>query len=221
MSKCTTQVTTSTGVFTFHDELVLKGEARRKCKEKGELLAPVTNYEDSQALLKAFDPDNCAFHRYYGFYHIGLDLYSYKNELVKVFPNEVVWNDTIHGPLYYDHTEEYYKFWGEYSKCPMALLSIKVNKGKKPLIIQTGNTICDYKRRYVCLKPASNCGSASASVKESNAASGQVSLVALGGMIGFSVAFLIGLIMYRFKKRSMAVREDEHNVAADGCKSLV
>ena len=84
MPKSCNQVTTSTGVFTFHDEQVFKGEAKLKCQQKGEILAPVTNQKDMVALRDAFDPVNCPLHRSTATYHMGLDLYSYKDELVKV-----------------------------------------------------------------------------------------------------------------------------------------
>ena len=183
-------------------------------------MAPVSNYEDSQALVKAFDPTNCPFHNYYATYHVGLDLYSYDNELVKVFPNGILWNNTIHEPLYLDYTKPYYDQWKNYSKCPEAFLDIAVGSDKKSLGILPGNTICNRKRRYVCLKPASNCASASALVNESNAASYQVNVVAFGALVGCSLFVIFGLIMYHFKslkKRSMTMTNDEKNLAADGC----
>ena len=216
-------VTTNTGVFTFHEEQVPRGVAKRKCNEEGGILAPVTNYQDSQALMKAFDPENCPFHRFLISYHIGLDLYSYDNELVKVFSNNVLWNNTVHESLYYDKTKSYYDQWKSYSKCPEAFLDIAVSTNK-PLIIQAGNNICDRKRRYVCLKSASNCVSASALVKEYSSDSYQVNLIAFGGMIVFSVVVLIGLIMFHLKSlknRSMASRKDEENPTVDVCKSCL
>ena len=61
MSKCKKTVETGTGIFTFHDELVSRGAAKLKCAKNGEILAPLTNQADIQALIDTVTSTSCPF----------------------------------------------------------------------------------------------------------------------------------------------------------------
>ena len=84
MPSCNTTVTTPTGVFTYHKDEVTYCEAKERCAEKGEVLAPLTNYDDVDALrgVADYENPNCPFHHGangHGAYdyHIGLDINRY------------------------------------------------------------------------------------------------------------------------------------------------
>ena len=218
MDKCT-QVKTSTGVFTFFDEDVTKGEAIEKCKIINQILAPVTNNEDAQALLKAYDPDNCPIHKSWKNYHVGLDLFTFDDKVVKIFSNEVIWDDAKHDPLYNDLTKDYFRVWKNYSKCPDVFLDIAPTHGDKLLVVLPGTNICSTRRRYVCLKPSSKpCGSASALVEE-----GGSFQAASGALVGFVGAFvLMGLVVLAVKlMRKKPANKNENEPTLDGCDNLV
>ena len=78
MPGCNTTVTTPTGVFTYYKDEVTYCEAKERCAEKGEVLAPLTNYDDVDALrgVADYENPNCLFHygEYDYDYHIGLDI---------------------------------------------------------------------------------------------------------------------------------------------------
>ena len=117
-----------------------------------------------------------------------------------------MWDDAVHAPLFVDHTKDWYSKHGNYSKCPEALLNIAWIKGRA-LAIVYGNKICNHKRRYVCLKPASKCGQASALVGKSSSPIG-----VLGGLIGGSIAVVVvGLVVFavkHLKKNSKKIGEN-------------
>ena len=50
---CTNSVITPSGNFTFHSELLTKCEAVEKCRQNGRMLAPITNKNDVNILMKA------------------------------------------------------------------------------------------------------------------------------------------------------------------------
>ena len=76
MPSCNTTVTTPTGIFTYYKDEVTYCEAKERCAEKGEVLAPLTNYEDVDALrgVADFQNPNCPFHHGAYDYYIGLDI---------------------------------------------------------------------------------------------------------------------------------------------------
>ena len=49
-TECKTEVTTKSGRFTFYNESVPRCQAKLKCLERGEILAPITNQEDLDAI---------------------------------------------------------------------------------------------------------------------------------------------------------------------------
>ena len=61
MPQCKNTVETETGLFTIHDEKFTRGAAKLKCAESGEILAPLTNQKDVQALVDAITSPNCPF----------------------------------------------------------------------------------------------------------------------------------------------------------------
>ena len=74
---CTTQVTTQTGRFTFYFKKMSICEAKKFCAEKNEILAPITNRNDFDAvkkIIKAGNHPGCQFYDFDSDYLIGLDI---------------------------------------------------------------------------------------------------------------------------------------------------
>lgn len=71
-----TKVSTSTGLFTFHDEDVYKCKAKQVCAGKGEVLAPLTKQEDREELRAALnlDDDECFQYFLMQGFHFGVDV---------------------------------------------------------------------------------------------------------------------------------------------------
>ena len=70
---CSNKVTTASGTFTAYNDLMTHCRAKKFCKEKGQILAPVTNQKDVDALKKMLD-HSCPMHYGVYNYHIGLDV---------------------------------------------------------------------------------------------------------------------------------------------------
>ena len=99
---CGTSVTTPTGTFTYFRKQVTACQAKIECAQRGQILAPITNARDRDALrsiAKIEDP-SCKFHLGVHQYHIGLEVTKCRNRLPRLFSNNVVWNKTLHGGLY-------------------------------------------------------------------------------------------------------------------------
>ena len=169
---CATEVTTPTGKFTFYGEIVSVCEAKKVCAEKGEILAPITNRADFEALLRVTQTGNhpsCPFHHGFFLYSIGLDVTPCgKGKQDRVFTNGVVWNNTVHGQLYSD----YMNSWK--SPCVMAQLAT-INP--KPALVTFGRLCNPTYQRFICLKEAApsnvissgSCGSPNSQALSSDA----------------------------------------------------
>ena len=116
---CSNKVTTSSGTFTAYNDKMSRCEAKKFCQNKGHILAPITNQEDKDAVIKMLYP-GCPQHRgpmYH--YHIGLDVSYCGKSQDRVFTNGVKYNDKIHGRFYTDTSSPD-------DKCPMAYLVSRV-----------------------------------------------------------------------------------------------
>ena len=145
MPTCDTTVTTPTGVFTYYDGDVTHCQAKVACIKKGQILAPVTNKQDLDALLSIADSRNasCEFHNVLLKYHIGLDVRKCGGTETRVFTNNVLWNQTEHGPLYFER--------GHKTKdMNTAVLFPYINR--MGIVKDYGGV----SRRYICLKPSSS-----------------------------------------------------------------
>ena len=144
MPTCETSVTTPTGVFTYYDGDLTYNQAKVACAKKQQILAPITNKFDYEALLRIADSRNgtCEFHRVYLKYHIGLDVRkNYAGIETRLFTNNIIWNDTEHGPLYWERGHE--------TKDINSAVLFPLGK-KMGIVRDYGNS----KRRYICLKPS-------------------------------------------------------------------
>ena len=144
MPTCETSVTTPTGVFTYYDGDLTYNQAKVECASMQQILAPVTNQQDLDALLSIADSRNesCEFHFVLKKYHIGLDVRKNSAGIeTRLFTNNIVWNQTEHGPLYLERGHE--------TKDINSATIFPLIK-KMAIVKDNGN----FKRRYICLKPS-------------------------------------------------------------------
>ena len=144
MPTCETSVTTPTGVFTYYDGDLTYNQAKVECAKTQQLLAPITNKFDYDALLSIADTRNasCEFHNVYTKYHIGLDVKkNYAGIETRLFTNLVIWNQSEHGPLYLER--------GHATKDINSAVLFPLGQ-KMGVVRDYGNS----KRRYICLKPS-------------------------------------------------------------------
>ena len=143
---CGTSVTTPTGTFTYFRKEVSPCQAKIECANRGQILAPVTNAKDRDALrsiAKLEDP-TCEFHWGYQEYHVGLDVRKCGNRIHRIFSNNVVYNKTQHGGLY--------RWRGNKSEDTNRAIYTPYHK---KLYVGVDYNMDD-KRRFICLKPNAN-----------------------------------------------------------------
>ena len=147
---CARSVTTPTGTFTYFSKEVTSCQAKIECAKRGQILAPITNEQDRDALrsiAKLEDP-TCKFHYGYKKYHIGLDIKKCGDRIHRIFSNNVVYNKTLHGGLY--------RWNGNKSK--------DTNRATytpyKQMLFVVTDYAMDDKRRFICLKPNTNSSTA-------------------------------------------------------------
>ena len=207
---CATEVTTPSGKFTFHKEMVSICEAKKFCAEKGEILAPVTNKADFDALLRVMQTGNnpsCPFH--HGDiiqYATGLDVTPCgKGKQDRVFTNGVAWSNVFHGKWYSDLQDSWH------SSCVFATVC---NWDNRPAVnVFDGCYQVDY--RFICLKetvPSNVSINGSCSSSFSQAISSGVSHK--GNFVGglsiacFSIAAVfLAFIATKYHKKYQAVEE--------------
>ena len=156
---CRRTLTTKSGTFTFFNEKVSKCLAEKKCKKRGEILAPIATSRDAKKIMNLFESnvpiENCTFATNFfpNGYWIGLDVSYTENDQQKTFSNGIRWKERKHGRIYHDFLKEDLK---EYSDCAIALLDPFFTK--TPYMIHVESTDCSWESKnfYVCLKPADN-----------------------------------------------------------------
>ena len=155
---CRRTLTTKSGTFTFFDEKVSKCLAEKKCKKRGETLAPIATSRDAKKIMNLFESnapiENCTFGTdFFAGYWIGLDVSYTENDQQKTFTNNVKWKERKHGRIYHDFLKEDFK---EYSDCAIALFEPFFTK--TPYMIHQESASCSWESKnfYVCLKPAHN-----------------------------------------------------------------
>ena len=109
---CIKSITTSSGTFSISDEKMTRCEAKKYCRDKGQILAPITTQKDKDAVVKMINP-YCLSNNGEGFLHIGLDVFPCGDKQYRVFTNGIEFDPKIHGHLYADLSEVD-------DKCPQA-----------------------------------------------------------------------------------------------------
>ena len=137
---CIKSIKTSSGTFSFSEKEMTRCEAKKYCRERGQILAPITTTEDKEAVLKMLDPD-CVDYYSETFYHIGLDVYPCGDKQERVFTNGVEYNKDVHGHLYDDLSIPN-------EKCPQAYLD---STDHNPFTIGSKDHCYPQPRRALCL----------------------------------------------------------------------
>ena len=210
---CNTEVTTPTGKFTFHFQKLSMCQAKKFCAEKNEILAPITNKKDFDALKKAITQGNypgCNFNVGVQQYHLGLDVTPCgKGKQDRVFTNGEVWDETVHGKLYIDNIDS----WKQ--PCVFATLYDEIDR---PVLAHWINCYQDYEK-FICLKPATpvdaevsseSCNSQSEGLTSS---SNNQSFFAFGVIACLaSVAVVFAFFALKYFKKYRAVEEKQAEV---------
>ena len=196
MSNCSKSVETPTGVFTFHDKRVNYGQAKIECLTRGEILAPLTNADDVNALRSIIDIHNedCDFHYGFNDYQIGLDITICGGVQTRIFTNNVVWNETEHGKLY--------KWVGSKTKdINVARFSSYVTD----ILFIVDDANRSELERFICLKPSSKTASCISSLSAENS----LQINSLSFLCGAVVMTVIGSVfMFSVKKKKMIERKE-------------
>ena len=198
---CKSQVTTKSGTFTFHDQLLSYCKAKKFCASEGEILAPITNKENLEALKKV-TRQSC-FKGKTMRWNTGLDIEVCNGvEVKKVFTNGVNWNEKLHGPLY---EETYYAH----------LTNMRNAIFRGPTVADKVDIMGDMSCRgrvetFICLKPASESNPEKL-VKGSGVHSfNSLALLAfVVPTVAFFCAAFVATKLYKQLQSLEAVKEDE------------
>ena len=189
--KCGFSRTTSSGTFTVYHKKLTKCEAKKFCRDKGHILAPVTTQEDKDALLDLLD-DECEEHYGATVYLLGLDITPCGKTQERTFTNGVAYDKSTHGRLYEDYNTPD-------SKCPIAYLHMLADA----LIIGHEPQCISQKLRFFCLDQST--ATASPIVKEGEQgvkmSISQASMVAGGVLAAFGCLALATAKIYRQKNK--------------------
>ena len=138
-------VTTKSGTFTFHSNTYLSRDgAKDFCENKGELLAPITTWDDFYKLRNF--TDGCTNLGGSSMYRIGLDVVDDRN---RYFTNGEAFNKSVHEPLYSSIESINTKptCWDTWFYSYPGIHSLDIEK----------NIHCLYwSHPFICLKPAVN-----------------------------------------------------------------
>ena len=189
---CPKKVTTSSGIFSFSERQMTRCEAKKYCRKRGQILAPITTQEDKDAVLTMFK-DKCFNNYSESFYHIGLDVFPCGATQERLFTNGDKYDASLHGHLYDDLGEA-----GD--KCPQSYLaSLSYN----PFTIGTKRNCYPQEHRALCLDQSTATASG-ITQKEANLfkVSTTQALIGIGG--GFMVVFgsiIFSVKMYKSKEK--------------------
>ena len=136
---CGFSTTTSSGTFTAYNKKLTKCEAKKFCRDKGHILAPITTQEDKTAVLKLLDT-RCDEHKGGEFYLVGLDITPCGESQDRTFSNGLNYVESVHGKLYEDYNTPD-------TKCPTAV----ANSIVKTLEIGMEPHCISQRMRFLCL----------------------------------------------------------------------
>ena len=160
---CSKSVKTSTGTFSFYEEELSLCEAKLKCIEMGQILAPIAYKSDADKIVELFNTNYekdiyCTFNTYNGAsYWIGLDVAYNGTKQERVFTNGIKWNEKTHGEIYTDYLK------GSYAKCTAVMFQPTFTQS--PFFIEAD--YCESVAGFVCLK-SKNKKSAAFIIQEKN-----------------------------------------------------
>ena len=188
---CTNTTTTASGTFTVYNKELTKCEAKRFCREKGHILAPITTQQDKDAVYKLLDP-RCKEHQGFKFYHLGLDITPCGDTQDRVFTNGVKYDKDIHGSLYID-------FNTPQSKCPLAYIQYNSDT---PFVIGHKPGCYPQKLKFLCLDQSTAAASpiTQSKVGSFTVNANQIILAAGGVLVAFGCFAFATAKFYRENK---------------------
>ena len=182
-------LSTSSGTFTVYHKKLTKCEAKKFCRDKGHILAPVTTKQDKDALLELLHP-TCEEHYGATTYLLGLDITPCGKTQDRVFTNGLAYDKNTHGRLYEDYNTPD-------SKCPIVYLQ----NIAEMLIIGHEPQCISQKSRFFCLDQST----ASPIVKEVDQgikmSTTEATLAASGVLAAFGCLALATAKIYKQKKK--------------------
>ena len=185
---CSNKVKTASGTFTAYNDVMSHCKAKSFCEKKSQILAPVTNQNDLDALVEMLD-HSCPQHWGENNYHIGLDVNQCGVSEDRVFTNGVKYDKAIHGNLYDDYSEADVE-------CPLAWMDCI---SPMPLMIDNKPNCYPEKMRVICLDQSTATASP---VVQENSDSFEVtqSLSAIGGVCVVVGSIAFAAVMYKRNK---------------------
>ena len=148
---CSNSIETSTGTFYFYEEWLSLCQAKLKCMEMGQILAPITKKSDADKIIELFNTNYekdiyCKHNTYNGAsYWVGLDIVYNGTKQERVFTNGIKWDKKTQGEIYKDYLED------SYAECTAAMFQPTFIQD--PFFIEA--EICKPTQiaSFVCLKP--------------------------------------------------------------------
>ena len=201
MRTCNTTVTTPTGVFTYFGDEVTYCQAKFNCSKIGQILAPITNIRDVDALHSVIDNTNpdCEFHYAIYDYHIGLDIGICDGKQYRMFTNNVIWNETEHGKLYK---------WRHGSDKKDASYAKFLSHHKTMFVISDPRR--NQRSRYICLKPNLTSSVAEALTDKEVANHQNINAFYVCGAV--MVALVGGMLLMKVRKETCKVLKLEKEI---------
>ena len=174
---CSMSTTTSSGTFTVVNKEMTRCEAKKYCREKGQILAPVTNQEDKDAILKLIGAKHCKIDRGNMFYHIGLDVTPCGETQERIFSNGVFYDRSVHGKLYDDMSPPS-------EICPDAYLDYE---DSNPFTIGSLPRCHPQRQKFICLDQSTAAASPVTQEKSKSVQLAAETCAVLGMLIGVLV----------------------------------
>ena len=183
MGYCKKKVTTSSGTFYAHNTKRYKCGAERYCKDRGQILAPITTQEDKDAITEMLE--DCGGKNILQSYNTGLEINMCGGKAHWDFSNGVKWD---HGPLY-GGFNVVKKQLANGRRCGRGFFEVAEGGG---LGVRTSANCDDKsKMRYICLDPAKPKASALGRGDESGVLFSNFSLTVVFGMLLAVVLVLV------------------------------
>ena len=197
--------TTSSGTFTVVNKEMTRCEAKKYCREKGQILAPVTNQEDKDAIMKLIGAKHCKVDRGNMFYHIGLDVTPCGETQERIFSNGVFYDRSVHGKLYDDMSPPS-------EICPDAYLDYE---DSNPFTIGSLPRCHPQRHKFICLEQSTS--NASPITREKTKS---VQLAAeTCAVLGVLVCAVVGVLAFstaKFYKRTKDLEKEFGVVPVEG-----
>ena len=191
------------GTFTaYYNGNVNRSAAHQECAKHGQILAPITEKEDFDAIvavLSAENEENILTGRDWWQYLVGLEV-AYDNSH-KIFTNGVEFDEEKHGSWY--ENDKHNKLEGN---CPLALLW-----PGNPTSILIRNTWCEVvEKMYICFKPKNRpCASSDSVVGKINVGNTEVKSFTYAGFGTCTLVIFAIYFVFSLYKRTKNISENK------------